>query len=132
MTPGGSDRRPIAAQTIPIAERDEHERIDKGGQHLRAPPAEAPLRRRRAVREPGGEQGQPERERVREHVRGVGEERQRSGCDAGERLDAGEAEHEREDERERPARAELVPVVAHQPCSVTVPKGYASRACALT
>ena len=69
------------------------------------------------MREPGGEEGQPERERVREHVRRVGEERERVGRDADERLDTGEAEHERKDERERPARTELVPVVAHQPCA---------------
>ena len=78
----------------PRAEDDEHERVDQGGQHLGAPPAEAPLRRRRAVREPGGEEGETERKRVREHVRRVGEKRQRVGGEAGERLDSGEAEHE--------------------------------------
>ena len=115
----------------PYPESDEDERIDKGGQHLGTPPAEAPLWRRRAVREPRGEQGQPERERVREHVRGVGEERKRSGCDADERLDARETEDEREDERERPARTEVVPVVgtSHQRDGT---EGFASRACALT
>ena len=44
-------------------------------------------------------------------MRRVGEKRQRVGGEAGERLDTGEAEHERKNERERPARAELVLVV---------------------
>ena len=115
----------------PDPERDEHERVDKGGQHLSAPPAEAPLGRRRAVREPGGEERQPEGERVREHVRGVGEERQGAGGDADERLDAGEAEHEREDERERPALTVLVPVGGRSHRRDRS-EGSASRGCALT
>ena len=101
MTPGGSESRPIAAQTIQPPSTTSTSAFDERGEHLRPPPAEAPLRRRRPMREPGGEEGQPERERVREHVRRVGEERQRVGGDADERLDAGEAEHERQRERER-------------------------------
>ena len=110
MTPGGSPSRPIASQTIQRAEHDEDERVRERRQHLRAPPAEAALGRGRAVREPGREEGEAERERIREHVRRVGEQRQRPGRDARERLDAGEPEHEYEDERERPTLAELVPV----------------------
>ena len=123
ITPGGSDSRPIACPDDPSAENDEHERVDKRGEHLRAPPAEAPLRRRRALREPGGEERQAERERVREHVRRVGEKRQRVGRDADERLDAGEAEHERGRAR---ARAR---VCRRPPCACTC--GTVAR-CALT
>ena len=63
------------------------------------------------MREPGGEESQPERERVREHVRRVGKQRQRPRRETGERFDTGKAEHEREDERQGSARAAVVPVV---------------------
>ena len=69
------DRRP----DDPAAEQDEHERVRERCEHLGAAPAEAPLRGRRPLREPGGEEGKPERERVRDHVRRVCEERQRIG-----------------------------------------------------
>ena len=86
----------------PGAEDDEDERVRERGQHLGPPPAEAALGRRRAVREPGREEGEPERERIREHVRRVGEQRERPGHEPGGRLDSGEAEHEHEGRRQRP------------------------------
>ena len=86
----------------PGAEDDEDERVRECGQHLGAPPAEAPLRRCRPVREPRREEGEPERERVREHVRRVGEQRERPGHEPGEHLDSGEPEHERERRRQGP------------------------------
>ncbi len=92
------DRRP----DDPAAEHDEHERVRQGGEHLGAAPAEAPLRRRRPHREPGGEEGQPERERVRDHVRRVGEERQRIGGHPDDGLDAREGRHEGQCDCERP------------------------------
>ena len=102
------DRRP----DDPAAEHDEHERVGERCEHLCTPPAEAPLGRRGPLREPGGEERQPERERVGEHVRRVGEESERVCCDARERLDAGEPRNQRQRDRER---ASLSTMRVHRP-----------------
>ena len=85
----------------PAAEEDEHDRVHERGEHLRPPPAEAALRRGRPLRDPGGAEREPERERVREHVGGVREQRERPGREPCDDLDPGEAEHERQRNRER-------------------------------
>ena len=54
------------------------------------------------MREPGREEREPERERIREHVGRVGEQRERPGDEPRSRLDAGEPEHEHEGRRQRP------------------------------
>ena len=54
------------------------------------------------MRKPGREEGEPERERIREHVRCVGEQRERPGHEPRGDLDSGEAEHEHERCRQSP------------------------------
>ena len=114
----------MTAAQDPEPEHDEEDGVRERREDLRAAPAEAPLGRRGTASEPGGEEREAERERVREHVRRVREQREGVGSQPGERLDAREAEHEREGDRDRarrsrPGRVEVVPVrhpsVRHAP-----------------
>ena len=114
-TPAASTQPPVDARRVreppdrraddPHAEGNEHQRVRERGEHLRPPPAEAPLGVAGRLREPGGEEREPERERVREHVRRVGEQRQRPGGEPRDHLHPGESEHERERDRQRPPRS---------------------------
>ena len=94
----------------PAAEHDEHERVRERREHLGTAPAEAPLGRRGTLREPGGEERQPERERVGDHVRRVGEQRQRAGREPHDRLDGRKPRHEGQRD---PERASLSTVCVH-------------------
>ena len=94
-----ADRLPDDPETEP----DEDDGVDERGQDLGAPPPEAPLGRRWPPRQPRSEKREPERKGIGEHVRRVGEQGDRPGREPGCHLDAREAEHERERDRECPA-----------------------------
>ena len=96
-------RTPVRLHEDPDGKADEHEAVHEGRDDLGALVAEAPLRRARPAREPDGDEGEPEREVVGEHVDGVGEEREASGQQPADDLDDRDRHGEREDEAERPA-----------------------------
>ena len=100
--PGRVGEPPDPLPDDPGSEDDEDECVRECRQHLRPAPAEAALRRRGTVCEPGREEREPERERVREHVRRVGEQRERPRDEPCRGLDRGETEHEHEGCRQRP------------------------------
>ena len=69
-------------------DRDEEQRqpVDEGGQHLEAVEAVGALPVGGARRDPHGEPGERQRRGIGQHVAGVGEQRQRPGDDAADRL----------------------------------------------
>ena len=76
---------------------EERGAVDLGAQDLRAAQAERERPAGRPRRQRGRHEREAERAGVRDHVRGVGEQRQRSGDEAADDLD----DHERRDEPER-------------------------------
>ena len=100
VTSGGSESRPTASQTIqPPSRTSTTAFASAASTRPAASRSSAPAWR--AERQPGGEEREPERERVGEHVRRVGQQGERSGSRAGDRLDAREPRHEPQRERER-------------------------------
>ena len=102
MTPGGSESRPIPAQTIhaPRATRTSAFASAANTSARRQPKLRSGVAG--PQRKPGGEDGEPERERVRKHVHCVREQRERPGHEPGGDLEPGEAEHEHERCRQSP------------------------------
>ena len=91
-------------------EHEQRRAVDLRREHLGAaePEREAPARRPRG--QPRGDQRERQRAGVGEHVRGVGEQRQRVGEQARDDL----GDHEREDQRERRREPPAVGVGRHR------------------
>ena len=111
--PGDRDR---IEQPSHRFDRDEHDqrqhrqRIDERRQHFRPRVAVRRARRRRPARDRVGEQRDGERRGVGGHVPGVGDQRQRAGQPAADRLDHREARGQPERDPQRPSRRVAVVV----------------------
>ncbi len=88
----------------PAAHEHECEAVHEGGQDLGPLEAEAASSARRAPGEADGAEREPDREDVRDHVTGVGEEREAAREDPADDLDDREGEREDENRDERPPR----------------------------
>ena len=91
------DEPPNGAVDDQAGEDEQRRTVRLRGEDLGAPQPERPVAVRRLGREPQHEERHRERARVGEHVRRVGEERERVREDASDDL----AGHEGEDQRER-------------------------------
>ena len=101
-------------------EHEQRRAVELGGEDLGALEAVGHRALGRPRRQPQRDQRQRERGRVGEHVRGVGEQRQRLGEDAGHDLDGHQAEQQAERDPQPPGRGvgrrvrmPVVVVVAH-------------------
>ena len=97
-------------QPLDRLHRDQHRKPHQRGsvqlcrEDLRAPEPEREITAGGAPREPGGEQRQGDRSRVREHVGRVGEEGERVGEDTGHDL----PDHQSQDQNQRERQASRV------------------------
>ena len=66
---------------------EQRERVDERGEHLGARVAVGRPTRRRTARDPVRQQREAQRRGIGEHVTGIGQQRQRSGHPAADRLD---------------------------------------------
>ena len=94
----------------PDRDRDQGDAVEERREDLGAAVAEGAARAPGAAGEPGGEQGDAEREAVGEHVRGVGEQRQAARDQAADDLGDEEERGQREDELQRALGAGAVEV----------------------
>jgi hypothetical protein len=93
---GGAVEPPERLDEDPDPERHQRQAVDERREDLRAREAEAAAQRRRPGGEPGREQREGERRRVRAHVRRVREESEAAREPAAHRLDDPVTERERE------------------------------------
>ena len=106
---GGLDQAADPLDQHPHGDPDQGRPVDERGEDLGAAHAVAGPPSGGAPGEPAGAEREPDGQRVREHVPGVGDERQAPRDDAAHHLDDGEGDEHREDGRERalPAAAFL-------------------------
>ena len=105
------DEAPHRGVDDPEADEDERDAVRERGQNLDAPKAERPAPARRAPRDRGGDKRERKRGRVREHVPGVGEQRERARDDPDRDLGDEQADDEREGSRQHPPVRRVVMLV---------------------
>ena len=136
-TSGGETSRWIASYDDPQREQHERDPVRLRAEDLDAAEAVRHRAARRPSRDPQRDERERERGRVGEHVRGVRQQRERGGEDAGDELGAHEADDQHERDRQRArvgvARHVGVPAVAMRVPAVVVivrvchlPQSYAA------
>ena len=101
----GVEQAPDRLDGDPGGDREEREPVDEGGEHGEAVEAVGAPPVGRAPRDARREPGQRQRGEVRQHVPGVGEQRQRARDDAADRLGDHEAAGQQRDDAEPPLLA---------------------------